>query len=173
MRAPVVVYLALGSNQGDRRAAFGGALRALAAHGVRPCRLSPLYDTDYVGAFAPQDPYLNAVVEAHTQLGPVELLETLHAIECAAGRAPDSHQLPRSLDIDIVLYGDQDLNLPGLVVPHPRAADRRFVLQPLADLGALAGRREWQLRLQALEPVQALRAAGTLGVEEWRAQPVA
>lgn len=172
MRVPVVVYLALGSNQGDRRAALAGALRALARHGVEPRRISPLYDNDYVGPFSPQDPYLNAVAEVRTELAPLELLAVLHDIERAAGRAPGSHQRARPLDLDIVLYGDARLELPGLVVPHPRAAERRFVLQPLADLGALEGRPEWQMRLRNLELVQPLRAAGTLGVEEWRAESI-
>jgi 2-amino-4-hydroxy-6-hydroxymethyldihydropteridine diphosphokinase len=106
-------------------------------------------------------------------LEPRALLAALHQIERAAGRRADSHERPRPLDLDIVLYGDQRVDLPDLVVPHPRAGERRFVLQPLADLGVLASRPEWRLRLRELEPVQALRAAGTLGPEEWRAESIA
>src|SRR5262245_38448914 len=172
MPAPITIYLGLGSNLGDRRRAVAGALAALVAHGVAVQRVSPLYDTDYVGSRGPQPAYLNAVVEAHTELEPLALLEVLQRIEAAAGRAPHGHDQPRRLDIDILWYGDREIDLPGLVVPHPRLAERRFVLQPLHDLGALADRPALRARLRALEAVQEVRPAGELSPGAWRAASV-
>jgi 2-amino-4-hydroxy-6-hydroxymethyldihydropteridine diphosphokinase len=166
----VVVYLGLGSNRGDRRAFLCGAIRALASRGVEPLRVSPLYDTDYVGPLAPQDPYLNAVLEARTALAPEALLDLVHQVEREAGREPDTHQRPRTLDLDLLLYGDLRLDTPRLTVPHPRLAERRFVLEPLRDLGVLRDHPEWERRRRELETTQGLRPAGALAVEEWRGE---
>ncbi len=173
MQASVIVYIGLGSNQGDRRMALCRAVSALSRHGVEPRRVSRLYDTDYVGPAGPQAAYLNGVLEARTGLTPLELLDVTQAIELAAGRRPGTHQLPRPLDLDILLYGDCTITHPRLTVPHRQLAARRFVLQPLDDLGVLAARPELVRCLRALESHQALHPAGDLTPEEWRAEPVA
>ncbi len=96
--------------------------------------MSPLYRTAPVGG-PPQPDYLNAVAVGRTSLAPLALLGVLHRIEWEAGRRRSSlRDGPRPLDLDLLLYGDLVLDLPGLVVPHPRIATRRFVLAPLADL---------------------------------------
>jgi 2-amino-4-hydroxy-6-hydroxymethyldihydropteridine diphosphokinase len=169
VQTPIQVFLALGANLGDRRASFGAAIDALSARGVAPVRLSPLYDTDYVGAFGPQPPYLNAVLEARTALAPLALLDVTQAVEREAGRAPDTHEQPRPLDLDILFYGDATFEHPRLVVPHPRIGERLFVLQPLHDLGALAGHPDLAQRRRQLAAVQNVRPAGELAVGEWRA----
>jgi 2-amino-4-hydroxy-6-hydroxymethyldihydropteridine diphosphokinase len=170
MAADVEVYLGLGSNQGDRRAAVRAAIVALQAQGVEPLQLSPLYDTDYVGPGGAQAPYLNAVLKARTALAPLALLDITQSIERAAGRPPGTHLLPRPLDIDILFYGRTVFRHPRLLLPHPRIAERRFVLQPLADLGALAGRPDLAAALRRLEATQSVRPAGTIAAEEWRAR---
>jgi 2-amino-4-hydroxy-6-hydroxymethyldihydropteridine diphosphokinase len=153
----VRIYLGLGSNLGDREAALAGALRALGEAGVTPLRVSPVYESAYVGAGSPQPAYLNAVVAARTACAPLELLSRTRAIERAAGRDPASHSRPRPLDIDILLYGGWLVRHPQLVVPHPRLEARRFVLQPLADLGALQARPHLARALAALGDAQPLR----------------
>src|SRR5262245_28866584 len=160
MASPVVVYVGLGSNQGDRDAALCDAVRALERHGVTPLRLSPFYDTDYIGPHAPQAPYLNAVLEARTDLEPLDLLSVLQRIEIEAGRIPGTHERPRPLDLDLLFYGDRVVSHPGLTVPHPRIAERRFVLQPLRDLGVLGLAPGLAERLAELESQQDVRPAG-------------
>jgi 2-amino-4-hydroxy-6-hydroxymethyldihydropteridine diphosphokinase len=136
----VVVYLGLGSNQGDRLRHLVEALPALAAEGVRPLRTSRVYAGPYVGPGAPQPEYLNAVVEAETRLQPLALLRAAKAVEARHGRRPASHCMPRPLDIDILLYGGWRIRHPRLVVPHPRLEERRFVVEPLCELGPPAAR---------------------------------
>jgi 2-amino-4-hydroxy-6-hydroxymethyldihydropteridine diphosphokinase len=97
------------------------------------------------------------VLEARTHLAPLELLEVVQAIEARHGRRFGTHLQPRPLDIDIVLYGGWSVRHPRLVVPHPRWTERRFVLQPLDDLGVLDERPELRARLAALAGEQALR----------------
>jgi len=97
----------------------------------------------------------------------------LQAVEAAAGRAPNSHDRPRPLDLDLLLYGDERIARPRLVVPHPRLDARRFVLQPLSDLGLVPPGSAWEARLGALAATQELRPAGFLAPGEWRAEPVA
>lgn len=148
----MVIYLGLGSNRGDRRRHLQEALADLARCGVEPLRVSPLYETAYVGPGGPQPHYLNAVVEARTGRGPLELLEALQAIEAHHGRAPGSHLAPRRLDLDVLLYGGWTVWHPRLVIPHPRLERRRFVLLPLRDLGVLERRPELHRALEALSP---------------------
>jgi len=169
VQTAIEVYLGLGSNRGDRRRTLAAAIAALAGRGVEPLRLSPLYDTDYVGPGGPQAPYLNAVLLARTVLGPLALLDITQAVERELGRAPGTHMQPRTLDIDVLLYGHAPFRHPRLQIPHARLGERRFVLQPLDDLGALAERPDLVACLRRLEPVQKLRPAGQLVREEWRA----
>src|SRR5262245_30370331 len=119
--------------------------------------------------YGPQPPYLNAVLEVRTGLAPLALLDVTQAVERAAGRLPDTHERPRPLDVDILFYGDTTVRHPRLVVPHPRIAERLFVLQPLHDLGALAAYPELAERRRQLAAVQNVRPAGELVVGEWRA----
>lgn len=132
------VYIALGSNLGDRAAMIAAAVDSLRAlEQTQVTRVSPIYETAAVGGPEEQGPFLNGVAELETELAPRSLLEALQGIEQQAGREPRSrrtHWGPRVLDLDLLLYDDQVLREPGLTVPHPGLADRWFVLKPLADL---------------------------------------
>jgi 2-amino-4-hydroxy-6-hydroxymethyldihydropteridine diphosphokinase len=127
----VLAYLSLGSNLGDRAALLRAGVAVVAAQD--PVRCSPLYETEPVGG-PTQGPYLNLVVELDTDATPRELLERCRAAEAAAGRVRTVRFGPRTLDADVLLVGDLTVDEPDLVVPHPRLWQRRFVLQPLADL---------------------------------------
>lgn len=129
------VFIALGSNQGDREL---NLLRAVAEVGKLPgtriTALSGFYDTEPVGP-VPQDNFLNAVLRAETSLSPRELLAALQRIETAVfGRRREIPWGPRTMDLDILLYGDLTLDGDDLVIPHPRLHERRFVLVPLAEI---------------------------------------
>ncbi|WP_306535711.1 2-amino-4-hydroxy-6-hydroxymethyldihydropteridine diphosphokinase [Geobacter sp.] len=129
------VFIALGSNQGDRELAL---LRAVAEVGklaqTRITALSGFYDTEPVGLVA-QPTFLNAVMRVETSLSPRQLLAELQKIETGVfRRVRDVPQGPRPMDLDILLYGDLVLEEEGLVIPHPRLHERRFVLVPLAEI---------------------------------------
>ena len=130
--------LSLGSNQGDRLATLQGAVDALAGTpGLAVLAVSPVYETDPVGG--PEQPdYLNAVVLVQTDLGPRALLERSLAVEADFDRARDVRWGPRTLDVDVLAVGDLRVDEPGLVVPHPRAAERAFVLMPWLDVDPAA-----------------------------------
>lgn len=127
------VVIAIGSNLGDRDAHLAFAVGRLSAI-LTNLRRSRWYDTDPVGVPAAQPRYLNGVVTGRTTLSARQLLDELLAIERAAGRARPSPLAPRTLDLDLILYGNQRIRERGLVVPHPRFRERLFVLEPLADL---------------------------------------
>lgn len=133
-----MVYLGVGSNLGDRRAALEAARAALAKlPGTRGVRLSPVYETAPVGGPGGQGPFLNAAIELDTDLPPRDLLAAMQRIEQQAGRPGGAQRVrwgPRTLDLDLLLYDDQVFDEPGLRVPHPRMHERWFVLKPLADL---------------------------------------
>ncbi len=126
-------FLGLGSNLGDRRAALQRAVVQLESEGD-VTGVSPLYETEPVGGPAGQGPYLNVVVELMTPDGPRRLLQRCQALEEAAHRVRSVRFGPRTLDADVLLVGDLVVDEPDLVVPHPRMWERRFVVQPLADL---------------------------------------
>lgn len=126
------VYLALGSNLGDRRANLAAALAALAPQ-VRLLKRSALYETAPWG-YADQPDFLNQVVAAETALPPVELLAYLKEIEVQVGRQPSFRYGPRAIDLDILFYDELVLETPELVIPHPRLDERLFVLAPLAEI---------------------------------------
>lgn len=136
--APVVAYVGLGSNVGDRLGALHAAVRALGAlSATEVVATSPVYETEahVLPGQDPQPDHLNAVVALRTGLRPYALLRRLRAVEEAAGRRPGAPRWsPRPLDLDVLLYGDARIETDGLAVPHPRLAERRFVLRPLADL---------------------------------------
>ncbi len=130
---PSLAYVGLGANLGEREATLRNALTALGqCPGTRVLRVSPLYGSAPVDAGGPD--YLNAVAEVATTLTPEALLQALQAIEQSAGRERPYRNAPRTLDLDILWFGDQVIDTPDLTVPHPRMAERAFVLRPLADL---------------------------------------
>ena len=128
-------YVGLGGNLGDRRSYLEGALELLRADtGIRVAAVSSFRETDPVG-YVDQPRFLNAVAAVETELPPRELLERLLAVERALGRERTGPRYgPRAIDLDLLLYGDEVIDEPGLVVPHPRLAERAFVLEPLAEL---------------------------------------
>jgi 2-amino-4-hydroxy-6-hydroxymethyldihydropteridine diphosphokinase len=128
-----VAYLGLGSNLGDRERHLAEARRLLAERGARPLRASRVLDTAPYGV-TDQPRFLNQVVEVEWAEGPRELLEAARQVEVAVGRRPTYRWGPREIDIDILLFGDQTVREPDLVVPHPGMWDRPFVLEPLAEL---------------------------------------
>lgn len=154
---PARVYVGLGANLGERETALRTALAAI---GQLPCtrvtRVSPLYGSAPVDAGGPD--YLNAVAELSTALAPQALLQALQAIEQAAGRERPYRNAPRTLDLDILWFGDQVIDTPTLTVPHPRMAERAFVLRPLADL---APERVDAAALQAVASQDIHRLHGT------------
>ncbi len=128
----VTIFLALGSNLGDRRANLGKALQLLGER-LSVERVSSLYETEPVG-FEEQPPFLNAVLRATTEIGPFQLLSLVKGIEVALGRMPSFANAPRPIDIDILFYGDLVIEAPQLGIPHPRLEERAFVLIPLAEI---------------------------------------
>jgi 2-amino-4-hydroxy-6-hydroxymethyldihydropteridine diphosphokinase len=132
---PVRAYIGLGSNLGDPFAQVTGAVQALA--GVRASRLaacSPWYSSAPLGGL-PQPDYVNGVAAVDTELGPLALLDELHRIERQHGRIRDGERwAPRTLDLDLLVYGEAIIRSPSLTVPHPALAGREFVLYPLAEL---------------------------------------
>ncbi|MFN8095094.1 MAG: 2-amino-4-hydroxy-6-hydroxymethyldihydropteridine diphosphokinase [Vicinamibacteria bacterium] len=127
------VFLGLGSNLGDREAAIDGALARLAARGVRLRARSSTWLTEPVGG-PPQGLFLNAAAAVETALAPAELLAAALAVEREMGRVRAERNGPRTIDVDLLLYGDRRVDEPGLSVPHPRLHERRFVLAPLAEI---------------------------------------
>ena len=133
---PEPVILALGSNLGDRESHLQTAANRLA--GIDKTAMivaSDLYETEPVGVPTPQPDYLNQVLVLETGLPPEQLLAACQAIEQALGR-PDDHQplSPRTIDIDLIAYGTMIISSPALTLPHPRYHQRRFVLEPLAEV---------------------------------------
>jgi len=129
-------YIALGSNRGDRDAHLAFAFGAIGAlPGTALTARSIVFETEAVGP-GEQDAYLNAVAAVETELPPRALLEALLEIERARGRerAREERWGPRTLDLDLLFYGDLVLALPGLIVPHPRLHEREFVLRPLETI---------------------------------------
>jgi 2-amino-4-hydroxy-6-hydroxymethyldihydropteridine diphosphokinase len=128
-----LVAIALGSNLGDRRAHLDFAVSRLNSI-LNKLRVSSYRDTDPVGVPGQQPPFLNAAAVGETELGARELLESLLAIERERGRERPFPGAARTLDLDLVLYGDLVTGDPVLTVPHPRFRERRFVLEPLAEV---------------------------------------
>lgn len=146
-------FVAIGSNLGDRGATIAAALRELdAADGVEVTAVSSLRETDPVG-YLDQPRFLNGAAELRTGLPARALLDVLLAIEARFGRDRSAAPArgPRTLDLDLVLYGSERIDEPGLTVPHPRLAERAFVLEPLAEL-------DQALEVPGKGPIQTLLA---------------
>jgi len=127
----VTVYLGLGSNMGDRQRNLDKALEFLSQR-LRMGKISSIYDTEPLGDTS-QSRYLNLVCQAETRLEPTALLALVKGIETKLGRVGKSGA-PRTIDIDILLYGDKVIETPELVIPHPKMTKRAFVLVPLDEI---------------------------------------
>lgn len=138
MARPEDAYIGLGANLGDRLSALQGAVKILATWpGTEVVAASAVYETEahVLPGTDRQPDHLNAVVHLRTSLDPLELLTRLREVERHAGRDPSAPAWsPRPLDLDLLVYGTERCATDELVIPHPRLAQRRFVLQPLADL---------------------------------------
>lgn len=153
---PATVYLSLGSNLGDRSAMLRTGIEALANAKVQVRKISALYETEPVD-FLEQPWFLNCVVEAETTFSPAELLRTLRGIESLLGSKKEFAKGPRLLDMDILLYGDETIDLPELQIPHPRMLQRKFVLAPLAEIAPELKHPSWnapvaQLLIASADP---------------------
>lgn len=126
-------FIGLGANLGDARQTIAAAIRTLrASNGIVAIRQAPLYSSDPVDAQGPV--FINTVIAVDTTLDPLPLLDLLQAIEQQHGRERTYRNAPRTLDLDLLLYGAQTIDTPRLNVPHPRMHQRAFVLRPLQDL---------------------------------------
>jgi 2-amino-4-hydroxy-6-hydroxymethyldihydropteridine diphosphokinase len=175
-------YLGLGSNLGNRPANLRDALRRLGS-AVQVDGVSALYESEPVGP-SDQAPYLNAACTGVTSIEPLDLLDEVKRVEWAMGRRPGPRWGPRPLDIDILMIEGVAVTMGGLEIPHPRMAERPFVLRPLADLdpslllpdgrtaGAAADRlsdtglrriagQDWPSRLTVMPPAMRPAIAGT------------
>ncbi len=129
---PTTAYIGLGSNLGDREAACRKAIELLGRAG-RVVKVSSLYCTEPAG-YEDQGEFINAVAELETELSPEDLLAACREIESGLGRKREIRWGPRTIDLDILLYGDHVVDLPALKIPHPLIATRGFVLVPLAEI---------------------------------------
>jgi len=160
---PVRVYLGLGSNLGQREENLRRAIRLLGCH-MHLVRASSLYETAPWG-YTDQPDFLNCVLEAETTLTPVELLALGQQVEREVGRQPTFRYGPRLVDVDVLLYGDQVVQeiSPDLQIPHPRLAERAFVLAPLAELAPELPHPTLGVTIAAL----LANVAGKEGVKVW------
>jgi 2-amino-4-hydroxy-6-hydroxymethyldihydropteridine diphosphokinase len=161
MKHSARVFLGLGSNVGDRCARLRSAVSALSRPPeIRFIRLSPIFQTSSVGP--KQKDFLNAAVEVRTTLTPQELLRAVKAMERRLGRRRRKRWGPREIDIDILFYGGQRLRAKTLVIPHPRLAQRKFALWPLAAIAPrfrdpVSGKTLARLRRELTDPGQSIR----------------
>ncbi len=136
------VFVALGSNVGDREANLRAAIRLLSQAGIVITKVSSVYETEPVD-YLDQAWFLNAVLEAQTDLPAVQLLSTLRSIESHMGSKKPFPKGPRLIDLDILLYGDDSIATPDLQIPHPRMLQRNFVLVPLAEIAPTLRHPSW------------------------------
>jgi 2-amino-4-hydroxy-6-hydroxymethyldihydropteridine diphosphokinase len=144
-------FIGIGSNLGDREANLGQAIELLSAEdGIEVVAVSEIRETDPVGPVE-QGPFLNGAVKLDTSLGPRELLDRLLSLENRLGRVRSERWGPRTIDLDLLLYGGERVDERGLTVPHPRLHERRFALEPLLDLDPA-------LEIPGLGPISTLLA---------------
>jgi 2-amino-4-hydroxy-6-hydroxymethyldihydropteridine diphosphokinase len=136
------VYLALGSNVGDREKNLDAAVRLLGEAGVHVKQLSTFYETEPVD-YLDQAWFLNAVLAAETELPAADLLAKMRAIESQMGSKKPFAKGPRLIDLDILLYGDATIDTPDLQVPHPRMLHRNFVMVPLSEIAPNLQHPNW------------------------------
>lgn len=153
----MTAFVGLGSNVGDRLLNIESALSKLNEIGEVTKR-SSIYETDPVGP--PQPEFLNAVCEIETSLSARDLLGALKRIEIEVGRVPRDRWGPREIDLDLLLYGDEVIDEPGLTVPHPELTNRPFVLVPLLEIAP-------DLELPSGEPVSVYCEPSPPGVRKW------
>lgn len=158
-------YLGLGSNLGDREEHLRRGLLLLERLGICVVALSPIYETAPLG-YAQQPPFLNMVACVRTTLSPDDLLDACLAVEQEEGRTRPFPNAPRTLDVDILLYDDRVIDSPRLTVPHPRLADRAFVLVPLCDLAP-----DMVHPLQGLSFRTLAEQVGEQGIQQWASAP--
>ena len=158
-----LIYLSLGSNLGDRAANLERAIEALSEVGVRVLRRSSIYETEPVDILA-QPWFLNCVVEVETSLVPRQLLEGLQAVERNLGSKKLVSRGPRIIDLDVLFHETDIIHEAGMEIPHPRLAERRFVLVPLAELAPEL--RHPVLRKSAAELLAATRDRSAVRI--WR-----
>jgi 2-amino-4-hydroxy-6-hydroxymethyldihydropteridine diphosphokinase len=144
-------FIGIGSNLGDREDNLTRAVELLSAEGgIEVVAVSEIRETEPVGPVE-QGPFLNGAIRVETDLAPRELLERLLAVEQRLGRVRRERYGPRTIDLDLLLYGDELVDEPGLTVPHPRLHERRFALEPLSDLDP-------GLQIRGKGPISALLA---------------
>jgi 2-amino-4-hydroxy-6-hydroxymethyldihydropteridine diphosphokinase len=157
----ITAYLGMGSSLGDRPAHLREALSRLDTFGsgLRVAAISPVYQTPHLGLKSGDEtrypPHLNLVARIETDLSSEDLLQRIHAVEAAGGRQRTERWGPRTIDIDILLYGDTEVQTPALTLPHPGIAERAFVVVPLADLAP-------DLHLPDGRSVEALRTSARI-----------
>ncbi len=142
---------------GEAEAALASALEALRGR-LGPLTVASLYRTSPVGTPDPQPDYLNTAATGATTLAPEEILALAHALEAAAGRVRGERFAPRELDVDLLLYGERVSDDPALTLPHPRMAERRFVLVPLAEIAP-----GWRVPPEGVTVAELLAATGDWG----------
>jgi len=139
----ITVYIALGTNVGERDANLLQALELLPESGVHIRRVSSIYETEPVD-YLDQEWFLNAVLEGETELDALDLLSALRLIEARMGGKKAFAKGPRKIDLDILLYGNETIDTPELQVPHPRMLERKFVLIPLAEIAPNLRHPSWK-----------------------------
>jgi 2-amino-4-hydroxy-6-hydroxymethyldihydropteridine diphosphokinase len=159
------VYLAFGSNLGDRRGTIVLALQQL-SRVITFTQISSLYETEPVG-YKDQPRFLNGVCHGLTTLNPQQLLKHTQGTEIALGRQPTFRNGPRPIDIDILLYDQQTVNEPNLIIPHPRMIERAFVLVPLTEIAPKLFIPQYQQTV-----VELLAKISTTGVQAADAAPI-
>ena len=144
-------FVGIGSNLGDRESNLRRAVDLLSAEdGIEVAAVSEIRETEPVGPVE-QGPFLNGAVQVETTLAPRELLQRLLEVENRLGRVREERWGPRTIDLDLLLYGNETIDEPGLTVPHPRLHERRFALEPLSDLAP-------SLEIPGKGPISALLA---------------
>lgn len=159
----IKAYIALGSNIEDRKHYLDQAVDALnGSAGIKVTALSSIYETEPVG-YVDQAPFLNMVLALKTTMSAVQLLEVLLKVEKQFGRTRDIKWGPRTLDLDMLLFGKEEWSTPDLVVPHPRMHERAFVLVPFAEVLLAEGEPYFEFIAQQLEKLD-----GKEGVTIWK-----